>query len=269
MKEEGPRIIISEEEIEEGQRVISEEVIEELLNIITNDIYEEELRKKLFEELVKVIKGIFEVMNGIYEKAIDNAIAQETEKLQKNRTEAIEEKNQEIKRLNKEMIKKLEEEHCELEEVEYTNSALLLKERQSNDEIQEARKELIRGFRDLCCDDRSTIGDKWMGKLDKKPFIQTTLTDPSWYPFKRVGSGEKMKEVVDEEDDKLKTLREEWGEDVKNAVKTALEELNEFNPSGRYTVPVLWNFEQGRKATLKEGIAQMTKEVKTLKRQLT
>ncbi|XP_010429908.1 PREDICTED: factor of DNA methylation 5-like [Camelina sativa] len=232
-------------------------------------------------------------MNGIYEKAIDNAIALETEKLQKIRMEAIEKKNQEIKRLNKEMIKKLEEERCELEGLEYTNSALLLKKRQSNDEIQEARKELIRGFRDLSCDDRSTIGVKRMGQLDKKPFIQVckqrftgeenielehdmlcwkwqrTVTDPSWYPFKRVSSGEKMKEVVDEEDDKLKTLREEWGEDVKNAVKTALEELNEFNPSGRYTVPLLWNFEQGRKATLKEGIAQMTKEVKALKRQLT
>lgn len=73
---------------------------------------------------------------------------------------------------------------------------------------------------------------------------------------------------MDEEDGKLKNLRQEWGEEVKNAVKTALEELNEFNPSGRYTVPVLWNFEQERKATLKEGIAHMTKEIKTLKRKL-
>ena len=44
---------------------------------------------------------------------------------------------------------------------------------------------------------------------------------------------------MDDEDEKLKSLREEWGEDVKNAVKTALEEMNEFNPSGRYSVPVL------------------------------
>ncbi|KAF8052644.1 hypothetical protein N665_1524s0001 [Sinapis alba] len=75
--------------------------------------------------------------------------------------------------------------------------------------------------------------------------------------------------VVDDEDEKLKKLSEEWGEDVKNTVKTALEELNEFNPSGRYTVPVLWNFEHGRKATLKEGIAHLTQQIKHLKRKRT
>lgn len=55
----------------------------------------------------------------------------------------------------------------------------------------------------------------------------------------------------------LKNLRKEWGEEVKNAVKTTLVELNEFNPNGRYTVHVLWNFEQERKTTLKEGIAHV------------
>lgn len=74
---------------------------------------------------------------------------------------------------------------------------------------------------------------------------------------------------MDDEDEKLKSLREEWGEDVKNAVKTALEEMNEFNPSGRYSVPVLWNFEHGRKATLKEGISHMTQQIKNLKRKRT
>lgn len=71
---------------------------------------------------------------------------------------------------------------------------------------------------------------------------------------------------MDEEDEQIKSLREEWGEEVKNAVKTALEELNEFNPSGRYSVPVLWNSKQGRKATLKEVIDYMTQQIKTLKR---
>ena len=44
---------------------------------------------------------------------------------------------------------------------------------------------------------------------------------------------------MDDEDDKLKKLSKELGEDVMNAVKTALEELNDFNPSGRYSVPAL------------------------------
>ncbi|KAG7552071.1 putative domain XH, partial [Arabidopsis thaliana x Arabidopsis arenosa] len=218
---------------------------------------------------------------------LKKVMKEKDEKLKK----VMKEKNEELKKVMKEMNEKLEEERCELEELEDMNSALVIKERQSNDEIQEARKELIRGLRDLSGDRSSTIGVKRMGEVDEKPFLkvcrqrfsgenveleqamlcskwQKTLKDPSWYPFKRVGTGEKMKEVVDEEDEKLKNLRKEWGEEVKNAVKTALVELNEFNPSGRYTVPVLWNFEQERKATLKEGIAHMIKEIKTRKRKL-
>ena len=42
------------------------------------------------------------------------------------------------------MIKKLEEKRCELEELEDTNSTLIIKERQSTGEIQEAFTELIR-----------------------------------------------------------------------------------------------------------------------------
>lgn len=63
-----------------------------------------------------------------------------------------------------------------------------------------------------------------------------------------------LQEIVDDEDEKLKNLSEEFGEDVKNSVKIALKELNEFNPSGRYAVPTLSNFAHGREATLKEGI---------------
>lgn len=74
---------------------------------------------------------------------------------------------------------------------------------------------------------------------------------------------------MDDEDEKLKKMSEEWGEDVKNAVTTALEELNDFNPSGRYSVPALWNFEHGRKATLSEGIVHRTQQIKNLKRQRT
>ncbi|CAH8258744.1 unnamed protein product [Arabidopsis lyrata] len=98
---------------------------------------------------------------------------------------------------------------------------------------------------------------------------QHNINDLSWVPFKVLEDEDGSKEVVDEEDEKLVKLRDEWGEEVKSAVKRALEEFNEFNPSDRYSVPTLWNFKQGRKATLKEGITYLLHEIKSLKRKRT
>lgn len=64
-----------------------------------------------------------------------------------------------------------------------------------------------------------------------------------------------MQEVVNDGDKKLIALKKEMGEKVHNAVTRALTEMNEYNPNGRYPVLELWNFQEGRKATLKEGIA--------------
>ncbi|CAH2067952.1 unnamed protein product [Thlaspi arvense] len=191
---------------------------------------------------------------------------------------------EEMKKLRKEMEDKLQEERSELEYSKFINLALFRKERQSNDENQEARKELIKGLKDLS-GDGATIRVKVMGEVDDKPLmkaceqrfsgenvvlehaklcseVQNALKDPAWHPFKRVVIGEE--EVIDEEDEKLKNLSHEWGEDVKNAVKTALEELHEFNGRGRYAISVMWNVEQGREArVLPEGIvALMAQQVK-------
>lgn len=64
-------------------------------------------------------------------------------------------------------------------------------------------------------------------------------------------------EFIDEQDEKLKGLKEEFGEQVFQAVKTALAELNEYNPSGRFPVPELWNFKEKRKATVAEGVSYL------------
>lgn len=196
-----------------------------------------------------------------------------------------------VKQKMKEMNDELEDKKSELEGLEQMNSALMTKERQSNDEIQAARKKLIAGLTGLLGAE-TDIGVKRMGELDEKPFLnvckkrfsedeatveaatlcstwQENLKDSSWQPFKREGTGDKAKEVVDEDDEQLKKLRGEWGEEVHNAVKTALEEMNEYNASGRYTTPELWNFKEGRKATLKEVINFISNDIKTVKRKRT
>ncbi|XP_010472874.1 PREDICTED: factor of DNA methylation 5-like isoform X3 [Camelina sativa] len=198
------------------------------------------------------------------------------------------EDDDDVKQKMKKMKEDLEEKCSELQDLEEFNSALMIKERQSNDEIQEARAVLTTELRELLSE-RTIIRVKRVGELDEKPFMrackqrftaeeaavqhailcskwQENLKDSAWHPFKHVGTGDKKTEVVDEEDEQMKNLREEWGEEVKNAVKTALEELNEFNPSGRYSVPVLWHSKQGRKASLKEVIDYMTQQLKILKK---
>lgn len=75
-----------------------------------------------------------------------------------------------------------------------------------------------------------------------------------------------LQEFIDDEDVKLRNLKQEWGEAVYEAVVVALKELNEYNPSGRYVVTELWNFKENRKATQKEVISFIVKSIKTAKR---
>lgn len=193
--------------------------------------------------------------------------------------------NLEDKRKMETIEKDLKDKEEDLEQMEALNQALIVKERQSNDELQEARKELINGFKDS----KAFIGVKRMGELDAKPFSNAAkikyacdefvekamemcslwedyLRDPSWHPFKVISVGEGHKEIIDEEDEKLKSLKNECGDEVYKAVTKALAEMNEYNPSGRYPLPELWNSKEERKATLKEGVSLMLKQWKTYKK---
>jgi len=75
-----------------------------------------------------------------------------------------------------------------------------------------------------------------------------------------------LQEILDEEDEKLKTLKEEFGDEVYGTVATALMEMNEYNPSGRYPIPEIWNSKEGRKASLKEGVSYIIRQWKVSKR---
>lgn len=78
-----------------------------------------------------------------------------------------------------------------------------------------------------------------------------------------------MQEIINEDDEKLKDLKSEYGDEVYNAVTKALREINEYNPSGRYIVREIWNFKENRRATLQEGVAHLLKQWKPRKRRKT
>nr|GMD69326.1 factor of DNA methylation 4-like [Ipomoea batatas] len=178
----------------------------------------------------------------------------------------------------------LKEKQEELDEMETLNNELIIKHRRDNDQVQEARKEMINGLKDS----RANICVKRMGELDEKPFARAAklkypkeeapekalelcslwddhLRDPHWYPIKVIKKGGKDVWVINEEDEKLVGLKNEYGDGVYNAVTTALMELNEYNSSGRYPVSELWNTKEKRRAELKEGADQIVKQLKRLK----
>ncbi|KAF3773181.1 Factor of DNA methylation 1 [Nymphaea thermarum] len=211
------------------------------------------------------------------------------------------------------MGEELAEKQNDLEYLETLNQALIVQQRNANAELQDARKEAIsvrsfflfvsilsliivtaiqvsRGFKSLFWN-RTDIGIKIIGKLDKQPFKEACIKvfssqkisvedcemkaselaslweehmrDPMWHPFKVIQDGPNEKGVIDENDEKLRRLRIEWGEGPYEAVVTAMKELNEYNPSGRYVIEEMWNHKENRKATLKEVIGYLVKTYKT------
>ncbi|WJZ88906.1 hypothetical protein VitviT2T_008168 [Vitis vinifera] len=67
-------------------------------------------------------------------------------------------------------------------------------------------------------------------------------------------------EIIDEEDEKLKALKSEYGYKVYVAVTNALTEINKYKPISRYENKELWNHREGRKATLREVVSHMLEQ---------
>ncbi|PWA90105.1 XH/XS domain-containing protein [Artemisia annua] len=188
-----------------------------------------------------------------------------------------------VKNLDDELQAKIEEK----ESMDDLNRDLAVKQHEMNTEIQNARKELINGMQDML--NGPNIGLRRMGELDMKVFYdackmrfgqeeaqikaselctlwQDKLKDAGWHPFKVVIVNDEPKQVIKEDDELLRDLKAEWGTSIHDAVVAALIETNEHNASGSYVVSELWNFKENRKATLKEVISYILKNIKNLKR---
>ncbi|KAG5515396.1 hypothetical protein RHGRI_036447 [Rhododendron griersonianum] len=114
----------------------------------------------------------------------------------------------ELKKKRNALQQDLAEKEQDLEDLESLSQALIIKERKSNDEVQQACKELINGLTGQSS--QVTIGIKRMGDLDSKPFHiaakrkygkeadskamelwDAYLRDPSWHPFKIIRGSDK------------------------------------------------------------------------------
>lgn len=68
-----------------------------------------------------------------------------------------------------------------------------------------------------------------------------------------------MQRVVDKNDEKLRKLKNQYGEEVYNEVIRAKLEIEDHNASGSYVIVELWNYEENRKATMEEATDVMLK----------
>ncbi|XP_038710684.1 factor of DNA methylation 2-like isoform X2 [Tripterygium wilfordii] len=177
-----------------------------------------------------------------------------------------------------------------MQDLEMLYQTLIIKESRSNQELQEARRESILGMeKKNLLSDQTTIQIKRMGEVDHKAFHLTCsvkypsedceeisaklcstwqehVRDPHWHPFKKDIINGRLHEIIDDNDEKLKELKKEYGEVMYRAVTNALLELNDYNPSGSYPVRELWNVKEDKRAALKEIIHFLINKFRTRKR---
>ncbi|XVF75322.1 hypothetical protein PTKIN_Ptkin13bG0178200 [Pterospermum kingtungense] len=258
-----------------------------------HDKFVEEIRKanseniKLKCELRKRIKELEEckLQNDLKRRSLLNEIKSLKENLpSQNLVEVDKTSSAQVSDLRTE----LEEKSNALEDLESRYNCLTMKHKSTNQELLDARKEAINGLKDML-NGRTALGVKRMGEIDQKAFAlacslkfpnedsqeicaklcsswEQNVQDPQWHPFKMIPSKGKLQEIVDEDDEKLKELRTEYGDVAFEAVKTALLEMNEYNASGRYAVPEVWKIKEGKRATMKEIVQYIIKQLKTHKR---
>ncbi|ONK79151.1 uncharacterized protein A4U43_C01F3450 [Asparagus officinalis] len=75
-----------------------------------------------------------------------------------------------LKRKVNEMDEELKDKVEEMEALEGLNQTVVVKERRANDELQEARKELIKHLEEMSSNSRALIGIKRVGEICAKAF---------------------------------------------------------------------------------------------------
>ncbi|KAL3699950.1 hypothetical protein R1sor_017972 [Riccia sorocarpa] len=192
----------------------------------------------------------------------------------------------------KEMEKKLAESHAKNEEMNEdlefghkTITELLKKERASTQELEKAREVALQILtKNPQYGKEDGIYVRRMGLIDETPWSSACekrfkrakdgwqiicgtklsewadkIRDPEFHCFRtvRVGKGDDWKRVLDENNEDLLALKKELGEEVLKTVTTALEEIEEWNPSGRYPIHVAWSSKTDERATLSEIILML------------
>ncbi|CAO2189257.1 unnamed protein product [Urochloa humidicola] len=188
----------------------------------------------------------------------------------------------EVEQLRKENKLLLDEKKDEMQDLESRNQTLLVREIKLNDEVNNARKQLITTFK-KGEPSKANIRIKRMGKLDDKAFKlacrkrlpeedadvrcallcskwEEKIRNPNWHPFRVVMINGEERRVIKEDDETLQNMREELGEEECGLVTKALLEIQDYNPSGCYPVPELWNYKHNQRATLQEAIEQLSRK---------
>ncbi|KAL2621384.1 hypothetical protein R1flu_001589 [Riccia fluitans] len=166
-----------------------------------------------------------------------------------------------------------------------TMRALTRKERAANDELQAAKRAAEQAIKDH--GSPSTLHIRRLGEIDVGPWKQACekryskhsdgwevcfseiysrwagiIRDPGFSRFKDISVGEHRERYVDPFNTKLCELRAELGNNVSSTVIQALEELEDYNSSGRFPVPMVWNSKEARIASLEESISYLNQRLK-------
>nr|KJB67636.1 hypothetical protein B456_010G201400 [Gossypium raimondii] len=265
-----------------------------------SELMEEEARKQ--DRLVSNLTNIIETKTKHIKEleAICSETSKSLEVLMEEKENLLQAYNEEIKKIQlsaREHFQKISSDHEKLKsqlethkkELELRGVELEKREALNETERKKLAEELEQGLKEISR--RANIGVKRMGELDGKPFLEAMkrryneelaeerasemcslweeyLKDPDWHPFKRIKleGGEEYQEVIDDEDEKLRDLKAEMGNEAYKSVTLAIKEINEYNPSGRYVISELWNYREGRKASLKEGVEFLLELWETVKR---